>query len=412
MYDLELIERLYQKYVYQDKQGIKSDRKRIIEDYFQEKGVKIPQGTLTNYINKLNKQELLETKEVNKDYSTESTHISERYIEIPTSESWNDEDIVKAHGLDVNKWEIDRLGSTRSKIGTNGNEEGYLINTYQKATFKLRQFRLSQELIESLIKNLTCARKPITIETTVSNPNGLFLIPLKDMHFGHNSYDKYKPHQAELYKLIDSQEFEKIVFIIGSDLFHTNDSKGRTANDTQVDWNVEIEQRTEWAKKFYEPLFEIAQEKALEVEVYFEEGNHDKDQALLFVLAMKWLYPNIHFVIKEKEIYKAILFHDVFIGTHHGDMKHKPKDVAETFNNYFRLDIAKAKYREILIGHKHHTWSEEHLKILVQGLSTASKDTDFEYKHGFAGGDKSFQVRIYSRSRLKAMYIIDGENHE
>lgn len=208
MYDLELIERLYQKYVYEDKQGIKSNRKRIIEDYFQETGIKIPQGTLTNYIEKLNKQELLATKEVSKDYSTESTHISERYIEIPTSESWNDEDIVKAHGLDVNKWEIDRLGSTRSKIGTNGNEEGYLINTYQKATFKPKQFKLSKELIEQLIEKVCSKLEPIIIEPQVSNPHGLLLIPFKDMHFGPNTYETYnriKPSYTDLYKVNHSR---------------------------------------------------------------------------------------------------------------------------------------------------------------------------------------------------------------
>ena len=72
------------------------------------------------------------------------------------------------------------------------------------------------------------------------------------------------------------------------------------------------------------------------------------------------------------------------------------------------MEFAKAQYREILIGHKHHLWSEEHLKILVQGLSTASEDTRYEYENGWACEDKSFQVRIYTPKRLKGIYIIDG----
>lgn len=408
MYDLELIERLYQKYLYKDNQGIKSDRKKIAEEYFKLTGHQVNNNTLKHYILKLNKEKLYEEKEFDKHVVVESTHISERYIEIPTNESWTEEDIVRAHGLDVNVWEVDRLGSTRSKIGTNGNEQGYLINTYQKATFKAKEFRLNESMIDAVIDNIV-TREPYVIERTPKNIHRMLIVPLKDMHFGHNSYATYQPHQAELYRLIDSKDYDLVVFIIGSDLFHTNDSKGRTANDTQVDWNVNIERQTEWCRQFYQPLFEVALEKSNNVRVIYEEGNHSRDLEVMFVLGMKWLYPQIDFVIKEKEIYKSIVYHNVFIGTHHGDYKHKAKDVAVTFNNYFRLDIAKARYREILIGHKHHTWSEEHLKILVQGLATASEETEFEYKHGFAGGDKSFQVREYSMNRLKATYIIDGD---
>ena len=409
LYNSELIEKLYIKHIYRDTQSIKSDRKKIVEDYLTITGVKLNAQTLKNYIRDIDKEKAYSQRSLNTQHVDEAAHVSERYIEIPTSESLSDEDIIQMHGLDIDKWDIDRLGSTRSKIGTNGNDDGYLINTYQKVQFKPKQFRLTLDKIEKLVASMFSPKDKIIIEPKLNNPNGLLLIPLKDMHIGLNTYEDYKPHQAQLYRYIQSQEYEEIIFIIGSDLFHTNDSNGRTANDTQVDFNVEIEERMEWAKQFYQPLLEAAQEKALKVKVIFEPGNHDRDTSLMFAVAMKWLYPNIEFEIEEKKIYKGITFHDVFIGTHHGDMKKKPESVAEVFNNYFKLEIAQAKYREVLIGHLHHTWSKEHLDIHVQGLATASKSNDYEYRLGFEGGNRSFQVRLYSHKALRAMLIIDGQ---
>lgn len=409
LYNAELIEKLYIKHIYRDNQSIKSDRKKIIGDYFQETGLTIPEGSLKNYLKDIDKEKAYSERELNTQHYDEPAHVSERYIEIPTSESLSDEDIIKMHGLDVAKWDIDRLGSTRSKIGTNGNDDGYLINTYQKVQFKPKEFRLTLDKIEKLVNTVFSNYKKIIIEPKVSDPNGLLLIPFKDMHLGLNTYNDYKPHQAQLYRYIQSQDYEEIIFIIGSDFFNTNDSKGRTANDTQVDWEVNMEELMEWGKQFYQPLFEIAQEKALKVKVKFEPGNHDRDTSLMFVVAMKWLYPNIEFEIEEEKIYKGIIFHDVFIGTHHGDVRKKPEAVAEIFNNYFKLEIAQAKYREVLIGHLHHTWSKEYLDIHVQGLATASKSNNYEYRLGFEGGNRSFQVRLYSHKALRAMLIIDGQ---
>ena len=398
MRDIELVKRLY---ILNSKKRTVISWQEIAEEYNEIKGTKLSAQGIRHYLDGIDKEQLKKIE-----ITEEPLHYSDRLIEIGTNERLSDEDIILRHGLDPAYWEVSTLGSTRSKIGTSA-DEGHFINTYQKANFKPREFKLTQDKIKEMLKSLTC-REPIKIEPKVTKPHGMMLVPLKDMHFGHNSYETYKNHQAEVYRLIKGQEWEKVIFIIGSDLFHTNDSKGRTANDTQVDWNVEVEQRTEWAKQFYQPLLEIAQEQSLITEVIFEEGNHDKDQALLFVLALKWLYPNIKFTIEEKKVFKIIQYHDCCIGTHHGDKKHKPKEVAETFNNYFRMEFAKAQYREILIGHKHHLWSEEHLKILVQGLSTASEDTRYEYENGWGCGDKSFQVRIYTPKRLKGIYIIDG----
>ena len=398
MKDVELVKRLY---IENAKKRAVVSWQEIANEYNEIKGTKLKPSAVRQYLAGVDKIQLR-----NFEISDEKAHHSERLIEIGTSERLGEDEVILRHGLDPIYWEITTLGSTRSKVGTKA-DEGHFINTYQKALFKPREFKVSFEVIKKMIESFGF-RDQIIIESKVEKPNGFLLVPFKDMHFGHNCYDTYKNHQAELYRLIIGQQWDRIDFIIGSDLFHTNDSKGRTANDTQVDWNVQIEQRTEWAKQFYSPLLEVAQEQSSEVNVIFEEGNHDKDQALVFVLALKWLYPNIKFTIEEKKIFKIIKYYDCVIGTHHGDKKCKPKDVAETFNNYFRMEFAKAKYREILIGHKHHLWSEEHLKILVQGLSTVSEDTPYEYENGWAQGDKSFQVRIYTQKRLKGIYIIDG----
>lgn len=409
-YDLKLIEKLWQKYCYRTKKGLQSDRKQIITDYEKETGITIPQPSIDNYIAKLDKEKLFNERESNVMVADEPIHVSERYIESSTYELLTPDEVSVRYGRDPKYWEILKEGLTKSKIGTNQNDYGYLINTYSKVTFAPRQFKFTKEVAELVVKSVFKNKDQIEIEPLVTNPHGFLLIPFKDMHFGLNTYEDYKKHQAQTYNYITMQDWDKITFIIGSDLFNTNDSHGRTYNDTVVDKMITgISYRMNQARMFYTPLLDAALENATTVEVMYEPGNHDKDTSLQFVTALEWLYPQIDFTIEEGKIYQEITYKNVWIGTHHGDKKNKPKAVAETFDRYFKKNIANAVYAEVLIGHLHHRFSDEHMNLFIQGLSTASNDSVYDEMMGFGKGYKAFMVRMYGPNGLKGIQIIDGE---
>lgn len=407
-HDRDLIKQLYQKHMYQDARGLNSRKTKVLKEYEELTGRAMSASTYERCVRTYDKERMFEERDPNVVIVNEPTHVSERYIEIPTSELLDPEDIIRLHGMNPETMELVTNGSTRSKIGSN-NEDGYLINTYSKANFKPKQFRLTKDISTEMLEKVFKDTERIKIEPLYSKGKGMMLIPLKDMHFGLSTYEEYKPHQSEIYKYIISKEWEEINFIIGSDLFQTNDSYGRTVLGTQVDFKVSLYTNMNDARKFYVPLIEASLEQAQRVNIYYEGGNHDKDTSLLFVTALEWLYPNVNFIIKENKPYQGITFHNVFIGTHHGDIKSNPKLVAETFIKYFGLEIAKAKYKEVLIGHKHHLWSEQHMNMLIQGLSTATKDSEYDYTMGFGKGHKAFVIRVYSENSLKMPILINGE---
>lgn len=350
-----------------------------------------------------------------KNYIEEKTHVSERYLELNTTKLVTEVELLQLHGYDADLWEITSSNSTRSKIGTKANDEQYFINTYSKITVKPREFKLTKEAMEEILNTAFNTSIKKVIERTVSKSRGYMLIPFKDMHI--KTAKQYEKHQQELYNIITSQGWKEIAFIIGSDLFNTNDSKGNTYNDTHVDnMNTTLSYRMNEARKFYEPLIDAALEQSMKVKIIYEPGNHDRDTALTFATALSWIYEDtdhIEFDLEDED-YKLITFNNgrIAIPTHHGDVKSTVTKAAETFRRYFDREIALADYSEGLIGHKHHRWSGEHMNLFIQGLSTAADETKWERKMGFGKGYKAFMIRLYDDYGLKDTPIINGSSIE
>lgn len=344
----------------------------------------------------------------------EELHKSERYIEVGTTQMVTEDELLSMHGFDPLKFQLVSCNSTRSKIGTKANDNQYFINTYSKITVKAREFELTEDILLNILKESfnNSIKKDIKVNIN-NNSNGYMLIPLKDMHI--KTCDQYIKHQQEIYNYIHSKNWKEIAIIIGSDLFNTNDSHGRTYNDTQVDtMETTLSDRMIEARKFYEPLIDASLENADSVKVIYEPGNHDRDTALTFVTALSWMYENvehINFDLKDED-YKLIKFNEgkIVIPTHHGDKKSTVNAAAETFQRYFGKEIALADYAEGVIGHKHHRWSGEHMNLFIQGLSTANDDTEYEKRMGFAKGYKAFTIRIYDDYGLKNVPVINGSS--
>ncbi len=403
-YDFDLFKEIYFKQVDNnelttDGRAAQGTKKNTIDEYFKTTGLKMTDVTYSRYVTRARAERYPQT-------------FNERTDEIidESTTLMNEEDILVAVGLDPNEFQIKPSTINRWWLDR-GDILERIRNGQLKVNFEKRKEEITTSTIEEILKNLINDRQDIDIKPRYTKTDSMYLIPLKDMHFGPNTYEDYINHQASIYRAIDSNDWDKVVFIIGSDLFQSNDTKGRTYNDTVVEnTQYEITKRFKWARQFYVPLIMKALECSKEVVVMYEMGNHDRDISALFVQALAWEFEEteVQFIIEEHKPYQEIIYGNVWIGTHHGDIKSKPKTVAELFNKYFRTNIAEARYREILIGHLHHLWSEEHIGILVQGLSTASKDSPYDYIMGFAEGEKSFITRIYSKHGLEGMKVIHG----
>lgn len=401
-YNLSLLEKLWQKYSYKQGERYLSNRKQILDDYYNETGTRIPTGTFNHYTNRMDLKTLYETRPTTFNERTDS------FIDEPT-EPLTEKELILKLGFDPNEFELrhdKKVGTVNHWWLDRGSLEERIRNGQIKIDLWRKQYNLTENDIIKLIEDIGLERPLIDLPKDESQKDGMLLVPYKDMHFPINTFEDYKDHQLKTLKEIN-QGWEEINFIIGSDLFQSNNSKGQTYNETQVDFNVSVDEYFQEARKFYIPLLNQAIIKADRVRVLFEEGNHDKDLALTFVIALKWVYEDqIEFIIDEHNPYQFIEYKGSFIGTHHGNKKITAKAVGEVFYRYYAEEIGKAQYAEVLIGHIHHSWSGEFIKLFIQGLSTSAKDTPFEYMIGKAKGHKAFVLRMYDDYGLSGTKLI------
>ena len=331
----------------------------------------------------------------------EETHNSNKYIEIETDRAITKEELLELHGYDSNEWELTSSNSTRSKIGTKGNEEQYFINTYSKITVKPKEFKLDENDITRLTK-MSIELK--VLKRSVTQGSGLLEVPLFDMHFGNMTFEQYEKHQQEIANYILSREWEQVLFIIGQDLFHNDDFRGRTTGGTVIE-KENMDQAWEDVNEFYIPLIDLALENSRSVDIIYSRGNHDETLAWAFVKSLKRLYPQVEVCDKQQE-HKHFIYHNVFLGYTHGD-KINDKKIVRNFEALYRLEMAKAKRRVVKKGHIHTLKSFDDNGTHVMTLGTGNDSDQWHTDNGFIGNHKAFEIFIYNEDTLKGHLFIE-----
>ncbi|NCC80391.1 MAG: hypothetical protein EOM07_12415, partial [Clostridia bacterium] len=161
--------------------------------------------------------------------------------------------------------------------------------------------------------------KPVEVEFNPEqrlDKNTLLEVPLFDMHFGIASFEHYAKTHSEVAKHI-VRGHDTVVFAIGSDLFHNNDHRGRTAKGTQIE-KVDMEKAFNGAALFYVSLIRLAIKHSNNVEVLYIKGNHDETPSWYFCKYLEALFPDIPFDLRFTEK-KVFTWRKIFIGYTHGD---------------------------------------------------------------------------------------------
>jgi hypothetical protein len=389
MKDIELLKRLYLK----SSSVGKVNWETIANDYNQTKGTSYTKETVRSFLKHIDKESLRQTE-----YVEESTHHSERYIEIGTSERLSEEEVIARHGLDPTKWQISTLGSTRSKIG--GKEED-IINTYQKANFKPREYKLDEETIKQLISHQITK---VEIPHITSRKSYCLEINLADMHFGVNDFEYYKPYLEKIVQII-RLGWDEIVITTGGDMLHIDGFSGLTSNGTLVGDKSMLLNGYEWAMSFYETLIEESIAYSNKTKLIYVIGNHDG--TVSWLIAKKWedKYPQCdHDVSLER--WKWFKYGKNFIGLTHGD-KGKFKSFAQIYNALYRQEMSDCKNIEVHSQDKHHEKALSEYGITTRIISSPSQMTEWIKENGFVGNRKAIELFAYDEKNLQAHYYIE-----
>lgn len=337
-----------------------------------------------------------ETVEIHKDKSQSS----DKLIKMSENDSKTPEKLLEYHGYDVETWE---LISSRSNIWNAFSKDTGILQLYSSKISVKPIVNKSTFSVENLIESFK-QLESVNIKTNKTNIDDkkLLEIPLFDAHFGISDYEYYQPTQQLVFDKLSSRKWEEVLFVVGQDMLHNDDFRGRTSSGTPIE-STDMEKAWNDCRKFYEPLIEQAIKQSNSVKIMYAKGNHDESMSWAFVQLLKVRFPQAIFDDSMIER-KVHVFGDNFIGVTHGDKARK------NLHNIFPIEFpelwAKAKSREIHIGHLHVEDGRDYFGMMVRTLSTRNRTDLWHKNNGYVGGHKRFMLFEYSVQELDSIHYV------
>lgn len=240
----------------------------------------------------------------------------------------------------------------------------------------------------------------------LSQTSDMLEIPLFDMHWGIAFMDYYKPVLDEVLRLINSQNWARIVIPFGQDFFH-NDSivNGITTKGTVIE-KIDMIRAVKEGRQFMYSIIETAISCADEVKVIYSAGNHDTSISWMFMQVLLERYsPEI--VDDTMQYRKVITYGKTAVMVTHGDSKKAtPKNLAHIFPVSFAEEFANANVREVHAGHLHHETDTDVYGVMVRRLSSGNKIDDWTDKEDHVGSHRRFMLFHWGLDKLKSIYYI------
>lgn len=258
--------------------------------------------------------------------------------------------------------------------------------------------------MERLLDTIREHTEPIVIERVEdgeAEPE-MLEIPLFDQHFPQNDGIAVF---VELSKIVESRFWEEINVIIGQDMLHNDDMRGRTSSGTPIE-KVDMAKGWELARIFYTSLLKICIEHTNRLKITYSKGNHDESMSWAFVQMLKAMFPQAEFDDSMKQR-KCISWRECFIGITHGAYKKTSlADLRGQFTIQFPVEFANAKVREIHTGHLHREEERDLYGVMVRRLAHNGVEDEWTDDEGYVGANKRFMVFRWKPGRLAGIDYI------
>lgn len=270
----------------------------------------------------------------------------------------------------------------------------------------ITQAWVKQELDDNQYEELLEAIKEVPAQIEPDKPkveaNVLLEVPLYDLHF---PLSEHTETLSRVIDLIHRRIWDETVFVIGQDLFHNDDFRGRTASGRQIE-RVDIPKAWRMARDFYVALIREAWRWSSKVRVVYSKGNHDESLSWAFVQMLKAMFPGMEVDDSTKQR-KAIYWRECFIGITHGaNAKATAQDLRGQFTIQFPQEFAMAKVREIHCGHLHHESLKDVYGVAARRLSRAGTTDEWSDDEGYVGTHKRFMCFVWEPGELKEIHYV------
>lgn len=339
-------------------------------------------------------------------------------ITIPKTRIHTLDQLLEFFEVDLSIWEVERFIANKWEMGYKdvlgeaNVEELYQVKAFLKRKANIVFAKKEIEELKKLAKSES--KNPTKSVQKLDKTGNMLEVNLIDHHFGkmawspETGYPNYDIHIAEevfwrgFYAVLErtkSTKFDEIYFVLGNDLFNSDDAQGRTTEGTQVSTDARFYKTFAAVRTVAIGAIEKLREYAPLVRVVMVSGNHDKLSVWHLGDSLECYfhkYTDVK-IDNSPRYYKYYEFGQVMLMYTHGD-KGKSKDYPLMMATEQPEMFGRTRYREVHIGHTHTEISRESHGVVVRTLSPLCPPDKWHADNGYVGNIRRTQAFVYNKN--------------
>ena len=282
---------------------------------------------------------------------------------------------------------------------------------FKNPNFKVEGLKEIQRIKDETIAEVKAyAPKYPTINTIKSTDAHLLVIDIADLHIGklssafetgedYNCQIAVKRAKEGMQGILDKAkgfDIDKVLFVAGNDILHTDNNKRSTNAGTPQDTDGMWFDNFIMAKNLYIELLEKLMSFA-EVEVVYNPSNHDLTHGffLMQLIEAHFSKSTINFNVNLLHR-KAFKYGNNLIGTTHGDGA-KVENLPLLLATEFPVLWSETKHRYIYSHHIHHKQSRDFIGCTFETLRSPSSSDSWHKKNGYCGVPRAVEGYVHHK---------------
>jgi hypothetical protein len=197
---------------------------------------------------------------------------------------------------------------------------------------------------------------------------------------------------------VSSFHIDKILFIGGNDILHTDNPQRTTTSGTPQDTDGMWHSNFLIAKQLYVDVLELLLTVA-DVHFTFNPSNHDYTNGFFLAQVIETYFKNSENITFDTTIAhrKAFQYHNNLIGTTHGDGA-KQMDLPLLMAVEYPTEWSKTKHRYIYTHHVHHKTSKDYAGITIESLRSPSGTDSWHHRNGYQHAPKAVEGFLHCKT--------------
>lgn len=242
-----------------------------------------------------------------------------------------------------------------------------------------------------------------------SAPPTMLHISTRDLHIGEGGGDD--DYEAAIVDRVSATlqwathahgTLEQIVVTFGSDMLTVDNAQRQTTKGTQIPGAASPWAAMGRAQRLMITVIDLCRQVAPVVGLQ-EQGNHDAvTGAAVALMCQAWYREcdDVTIIVPEcGGVWTAHEWHDIVLFGHHGH-KRNPTRVAETVAGMYPRQWGRARYRYVMMGHRHHTqrYPLGHAGgVEILQTSSPSPGTEYEHDQGYVDDARILESFVFQR---------------